>query len=1130
MSAPESRQPSQPTRIWQLELSRSPSALSPAGRALPLQWRDAALLAWLAIEGPTPRARLAALLWPDSSTESARNSLRQRLFQLRKQIGFELVSGTTTLALAAGVAHDLTDGDGVLGSAPCEVDGEFAQWLELQRARRRARVRDSLVELAAMAERARDWPDALTHARELLALEPLSEDAHRCVMRLHYLAGDRAAALLAFDHCESVLKDEVGTTPSQETLALLSTIQASAPMGAFAVHSSMPASVQRPPRLVGRERDLQALAQAWSAGHVVALIGEAGMGKTRLLQAFVDGREGFVHVAGRPGDAGVPFATLARVLREVLNTNDAGASAAALPSTTRGAIARVLPEFDGGPVPRPYGEGQRLVLLRAVQTLLAAHAGIHTLLIDDLHFADAASIEMLGSLIDGIDTAGGGAPAPRRWMLAYRPAEAGSALHALHDRLVEQVRLAPWTLAPLGLAALAELVDSLALPGVSGSALAPGLLKRTGGNPLFVLETLKQAWVERTLAQLADAQTLPRPLSVGRLIERRVAQLSPRALAVARVAAIAGVDHGIALAEHVLQAPAMVLADAIGELEAAQVMRDDAFAHDLVAETVHASVPASVAVHTHAQVASWLEQHGGEPARIARHWIDGRQDLRALPWLGQAAEIARTALRHRECTAFLETKSAIEAAAGRDAEAFVSLHAAAEEAISAGCGASAGVSYCDRLDRLAANPEQELIALLLRANLHGHLGHSETAIETGERALLLAEQAGDERRVMQAHLVLTDACSVGSRFADAVRHAQACIGWVDAHGSGYERALAHGSLALGLDNLGRGAEALPHHQRGLAIAIELRDVQQASVASVNLGRNRLFAGRIDEADDAFARGEQFLGGYEGAASHAPMLHMARSLTLCTLGRMAEGLAAAERALQAVHRVQPGHVGLAQVRLAAVWWQLGQWARLKRSLDAVPAEALSNAAVRVGRARLLWEYAKALGAPPAERDARQRELEGVLAGLAVGERPDLRLPLVLALADARDPGAALVAIDGVRVEATRIGYGNVVLASHQRAAEVACACDPRRARREALAALALQEQGLRTTALLPAEVWLHAGCALEAAGDRAHAGEVAALGRQWLMQAVQQMDEAFRDGFLQRNPANRDLLALAVRLA
>ena len=77
----------------------------------------------------------------------------------------------------------------------------------------------SLTELSDMAEGANDWDDALTHAHELLALEPTSEEAHRRVMRLHYLAGDRAAALLAFDHCERVLKDEVGASPSAETLA-----------------------------------------------------------------------------------------------------------------------------------------------------------------------------------------------------------------------------------------------------------------------------------------------------------------------------------------------------------------------------------------------------------------------------------------------------------------------------------------------------------------------------------------------------------------------------------------------------------------------------------------------------------------------------------------------------------------------------------------------------------------------------------------------------------------------------------------------------------------------------------------------------------------------------------------------
>ena len=52
---------------------------------------------------------------------------------------------------------------------------------------------------------------------------------------------------------------------------------------------------------------------------------------------------------------------------------------------------------------------------------------------------------------------------------------------------------------PLDEAGLAELVDSLGLPGVTAASLAPGLRQRTGGNPLFVLETLKQAWVERTL-------------------------------------------------------------------------------------------------------------------------------------------------------------------------------------------------------------------------------------------------------------------------------------------------------------------------------------------------------------------------------------------------------------------------------------------------------------------------------------------------------------------------------------------------------------------------------------------------------------------------------------------------------
>ena len=218
------------------------------------------MLAWLALEGPTPRARLAALLWPDSDADAARNALRQRLFQLRKSLGFDAVVGSATLALAEGLTHDLHDADSVLGDAAPAAGGEFAGWLEQQRQRRRDRIHLSLVELAQMAEDARDWSDALSHAQELLALEPLSEAAHRRVIRLHYLSGDRAAALMAFDRCEQVLKNEVGARPSAETLALLATLEqasdASGPTTFAVAGGPVPASVLRPPRLIGREREL----------------------------------------------------------------------------------------------------------------------------------------------------------------------------------------------------------------------------------------------------------------------------------------------------------------------------------------------------------------------------------------------------------------------------------------------------------------------------------------------------------------------------------------------------------------------------------------------------------------------------------------------------------------------------------------------------------------------------------------------------------------------------------------------------------------------------------------------------------------------------------------------------------
>jgi len=1091
--------------------------------------RDAALLAWLALEGPTPRARLATLLWPASDATAARNTLRQRLFQLRKLVGADIVAGTGTLALASGVDHDLADSDTVLGDMADEIGGEFTAWLSQQRARRAGRLRRALVELSEMAERAREYGDALSHAEELLALEPLSEDAHRRVIRLHYLRGDRPAALLAFDRCERLLKDEVGAAPSAETLALLATISAAQSTAPPAVAQAVPASVLLPPRLIGRDLELALLHRGWRAAQVVALIGEAGLGKTRLLQGFIESQAGVARAAGRPGDAGVPFATLARLLRAVMGRGGTTRSPDdALTAGTRSEIARVLPEFDG-PATRHGGEGQRLVMQRAVRGLLAAQVDLVGLVVDDLHFADEASLEMLWALMDEDGEHASAASPGLRWALAYRPAEAGSPVQALHDALVEQARLAPIVLAPLDAAALAALVDSLALPGVDGRALAPGLLRRTGGNPLFVLETLKQAWVEHTLDRLADATLLPRPLSVGRLIERRITQLSPRALALARVASIAGADFSIGMAEHVLAASAMQFADGLNELEAAQVMRGNAFAHDLVYDAVRASVPATIAAHTHAKVADWLEQHQGEAARIAGHWVDAGQAVRALPWLKQAADVARRALRAKEYIGFLERKSAIEEAAGQSQAAFDSLMLAAEEFVNVDLDAATAQAHCDRLDRLAGTPAQRVEASLQRANMHQQRGEHHLSLPIAASALRDAVRLGDARLLANCHQALGVACSMTNQASQALQHLQACTPWINANGTDAQRSELHGNLAVMHDNLGRLDDALPHHELSFDLSQRSGNLSNASVACGNLACNRIDAGDLQAAERSLLRGQQIITMYDDFGAHMGLLQVLRALSLCHLGRYGDALAQAEQAVQSMRQYQPGHVDHATLRLAACWWHLGQWSRVTQLLGVVVLDDQASVSVRIQHARLSHEVARAGAAGAAARAASRQVLRDELAALGPSDRPDLRLPLQIELAADDEPQPACRRLDEIRVEAEGLGHLGSALAARIRAASAAIALDPSRARFEALAALELAAER-QTTALLPAELWLHCGRALAAAGDIARAIDVTSRGRDWLRKtAIEQVPEPFRDSFLQRNPVNRDLLALAARL-
>ena len=681
------------------------------------------------------------MLWPDVEKNRALANLRQRLYRLRKLLGLELLEGSLVASLRADVVVDLDNSAAELLVGVTEADaGGLGAWLCAARDHRRTERVQRLAEVASRHEGAGRLAPAIAAAQELVEFDPTSEHAHRRVMRLHYLRGDRAAALAAFDRCCDVLERVLGVAPEPETEALRARVAGLTEQSVEVALQPLPVSVLRPPRLIGRAAELEALRRAWRAGRLSTVLGEAGLGKTRLLEAFVESQPNAVRTAARPGDAGVPFTTLARLLRAVVQRTDDAAARPLLPAVRR-EIARVLPEWGDGR--SRDGEGQRFVLQRAVRTLLDGAAALEGLVIDDLHFADSATLEMLQGLIGGSDERVDCGDRSLRFVLAYRAAEVGTHLRAFHDALLDIAVPSRVTLMPLDEAEIALLVDSLALPGVRGIDSAPYLLKRTGGNPLFLLETLKQAWSDGMLPALAAGMTLSQPQTVQQLIERRLSQLSPAALTLARLAAVAALDFSIELAEQVLAQPALQLASAWSELEAAQVLRDGGFAHDLVYEATLASVPAEIARHTHAAVAQCLAAHAGEPARIAAHWIAAGIDESAIAPLREAARRSTDRTCIAEARGLLEQAAGICAAASRREDEFAVLFDLHLNYIADDPGV-AHERLVQRLQALAGNETEGLDASWALHNLR-RFRQTTSPLEELETDVARAERLGNDR-------------------------------------------------------------------------------------------------------------------------------------------------------------------------------------------------------------------------------------------------------------------------------------------------------------------------------------------------------------------------------------------------
>ncbi len=1076
-----------------------------------LERKAAGLLAYLALHGESARNTLAALLWPDAEPESARNNLRQALFKLRRAAPRELIAGTLTLRLAPGITVDATGRptpDGLLLEGCDYLDcPDFARWLDGERNRLDRLRHDRVAAECAALEEAGRFDEALRLAEDNVRRLPLEEAGHRRLIRLHYLRGDRAAALAAYGRCVESLRAELDVEPTEETRALAASLESGdAPAAGRPARAAVPVTMSRPPRLVGREPEIAALHGAWQEERAFAVLGEPGLGKSRLLAEFAAQAPGILVVAARPGDAGIPYASLARLLRLAI-----GRSPALAEGAWRGELARLLPELDCA-TGRPKG-GQRLVLQRALVAFMQAAiaTGVAAVIVDDLHFADEASTEMFHSLAaaEGLERL--------RWGYAQRPAEGGPAAQALREALGEASALVEVRLAPLDVARMAELVDSLAIPGLQGARVAGQLVRFTGGNPLFALETLKNALAGGAAPDRLGEGRLPRPESVGALIARRLKQLSPGALAVARVAALAGTDFGAELAARVLQSNELALADAWNELEAAQVLRDAAFAHDLVYEAMRQSVPRPIARQTHRRIAEFLEERGGEPARLAEHWIAAGETGRAVPHLKAAAVLAEAAARFGEARALLERAIAATEEAGLKS-ATLELQFLLVELLKDIGAAGETLAVIARMQANVATADERLRFARSQAAALTYLGKYGQAEVVARQALDDEDCIGDAdpQRVAELRHQLAQNLLVNRRVPEALALLALVETPIRDHPDPQYRGWFHSDYGRALLLSDRLEQADQQLDAGLVFARQVGRQRMICGLVAIKGQVAAAAGLIHEPVERFQEAQRAIVDLEPSVI-TMVLQYLLATSLVDAGRYREALAAIEFVLATPAQADVSWQGRALGLRALILGHLGQrrLAELGQAdADRVPLLPMSIAASTIAKAELNWMLGTPMG-----MDVEGRRPE--IAGLGT---PSLQWRLDLTLALANPGSIAAKAMETLLRSATDRGLlghalgARLALALAAKAQGDAGACVEHA--REVLKAMRRHTLpgGYRPRPWLICHQLLHDI-------EPELASRALREGKEWI-QAVARfhVPEEFRDGFLHRNPVNRALLA------
>jgi DNA-binding SARP family transcriptional activator/Tfp pilus assembly protein PilF len=660
---------------------------------------------------PTPRETLLGLLWPEAPRAVAQQTLRTTLYGLRQALGPALAVETELVGLAGDSLVDALrfeaalayPGDtAALNEALNLYRGEFLAgfnvpnaepfeaWLTIERERYRRLSMNGFSALSAVHEIGGDYAAALAALDRALSLDPLQEDLQRESIRLAYQAGDRPGAIRRYDQLRRLLDDELGVPPMPETRRLYDAILNEQPLPAPPLTSSLALSLSARPAsspdrtarsaradsveqlpFTGREAEIRALQDLVDAHKLVLIEGEPGIGKTRLAREFIQTSAALeLAGTGRELESHLPYQPFIEALRGLVRRPDWPARQARLrtnlPAVWLSEASRLLPELAG-----PHGEGQpgsraaeEARLWEGVSQFLQALAaeGRVILFLDDLHWADASTLALLGYLVRGIRAAS------LFFIATAQPAPSRSPLASLLVALTREDRLARLPLRRLS----AEDIETIArsLSPAHPDPLAAWLLSGSEGNPYILDELVREARQQQIL--LPDGSLRPEaaaalplvPQTIYSLVQSRLERLSQNGRRLLDAAVAAGREfdyHLVALASGLADLEAL---DALDELEAARLVHPldgerFVFEHSLIMEVAYREVGELRHRLLHRQIAEALEslytgRTGAVAGQIAWHLAEGGDLERAWPYAFEAGQAAARLAGWAEATAFYE--------------------------------------------------------------------------------------------------------------------------------------------------------------------------------------------------------------------------------------------------------------------------------------------------------------------------------------------------------------------------------------------------------------------------------------------------------------------------------------------